>query len=355
MGKKRPPAPLPPSDPRYANQTAFRIAERAWKRRQHPPELLATLISPADNAESAIRAGKLSSDATTNATHTGLPPLRVYTVPSVPGLILLPNLFTQQAERDLARVCLRDYACPPNVTNLDTHWVIPDEGLWNVYIRHRERLQDASAFGTGTDDFSNTSKETILIDPPTTNTYHLTPLTPRDALPRLRWASLGLQYNWSRKEYHPTRRPPIPSAIDNISAAIVACVQGLTQYPLERWRAEGGIVNFYGPRDALMAHQDRSEKNKDAPLVSFSLGNACVYLIGTTSRDDEPTAIKLQSGDGLVMHGACRLAYHAVPRILENTIPSHYAPDAEEEGDWTPFAEYMASNRININVRQVEN
>jgi alkylated DNA repair protein alkB homolog 1 len=62
-----------------------------------------------------------------------------------------------------------------------------------------------------------------------------------------------------------------------------------------------------------------------------------------------------------------------VPRILEDTLPGHLGPhldvsnrssqfydlqDRRDEDespgvDWAPFAEYMKTTRININVRQV--
>jgi hypothetical protein len=41
-----------------------------------------------------------------------------------------------------------------------------------------------------------------------------------------------------------------------------------------------------------------------------------------------------------------------VPRILENTLPDHLAAQFDEP-QWAHFAEYMATTRININVRQV--
>lgn len=41
-----------------------------------------------------------------------------------------------------------------------------------------------------------------------------------------------------------------------------------------------------------------------------------------------------------------------VPRILEDTMPPHFDPAAEDEG-WTPYAEYLRTTRINVNVRQV--
>lgn len=42
-----------------------------------------------------------------------------------------------------------------------------------------------------------------------------------------------------------------------------------------------------------------------------------------------------------------------VPRILEGTLPPHFAV-SESDTDWTEdFEEFMRGTRINVNVRQV--
>lgn len=41
-----------------------------------------------------------------------------------------------------------------------------------------------------------------------------------------------------------------------------------------------------------------------------------------------------------------------VPRILEGTTPPHLGLDVDEEG-WEPYAQYIRTTRINLNVRQV--
>ncbi len=51
---------------------------------------------------------------------------------------------------------------------------------------------------------------------------------------------------------------------------------------------------------------------------------------------------------------ACRRAYHGVPRILEGTLPAYLDEGATVTEDmWAPYARYMRTARININVRQV--
>jgi len=67
-----------------------------------------------------------------------------------------------------------------------------------------------------------------------------------------------------------------------------------------------------------------------------------VFLIGGLTRDTEPVSILLRSGDGVIMSGpACRRAFH-----------DHLAAQLDKPR-WASFAEYMATTRININVRQV--
>lgn len=142
-----------------------------------------------------------------------------------------------------------------------------------------------------------------------------------------------------------------------------------------------------------MGHVDRSEVSSTTPLVSISyaapftfrrlllaqsiscsLGNAAIFLIGGSTRDIKPLPVLLRSGDVVIMSGPrCRRAFHGeslaifaprlatessngdtlvgVPRILEGTLPVHLQDSSEL--CWEPFAAYMMTTRININVRQV--
>ena len=86
-----------------------------------------------------------------------------------------------------------------------------------------------------------------------------------------------------------------------------------------------------------------------------SLGNAAIFLVGGLTRDVAPISIMLRSGDIIVMSGpACRRAYHGVPRILEGTLPAYLEEGANiDDRLSTPYARYMNTTRININVRQV--
>jgi len=63
-------------------------------------------------------------------------------------------------------------------------------------------------------------------------------------------------------------------------------------------------------------HQDRDEEVFDAPVLSLSLGDTCVFRIGGKNRNDPTRTIRLSSGDALVLGGEARLAFHGVERII---------------------------------------
>ncbi|CAO3593941.1 unnamed protein product [Absidia cylindrospora] len=93
----------------------------------------------------------------------------------------------------------------------------------------------------------------------------------------------------------------------------------------------------------------------DAPLISISLGNACIYLLGGPDRNTEPVALYLQSGDIIAMAKPCRRSFHGVPRIIEGTLPDYLASDGEftDAPQWSLFGKYMETSRLNLNMRQV--
>ena len=62
--------------------------------------------------------------------------------------------------------------------------------------------------------------------------------------------------------------------------------------------------------------QDNIEPDLSHPIVSLSLGCACIFLLGGENRDDEPLAFLLRSGDAVLMSQQCRRCYHAVPRYV---------------------------------------
>ncbi|AEW97335.1 MULTISPECIES: alpha-ketoglutarate-dependent dioxygenase AlkB family protein [Streptomycetaceae] len=81
------------------------------------------------------------------------------------------------------------------------------------------------------------------------------------------------------------------------------------------------LVNFYGEGAAMGMHRDADERSA-APVVSLSLGDACVFRFGNPGTRTRPwTDVELRSGDLFVFGGPSRLAYHGVPRTRPGTAP----------------------------------
>jgi alkylated DNA repair protein (DNA oxidative demethylase) len=96
---------------------------------------------------------------------------------------------------------------------------------------------------------------------------------------------------------------------------------------LKAWAELGGyahppescLVNYYGPTAKMGLHQDRDEQDFAAPVVSLSLGDTGLFRIGGTKRSDPARSLRLASGDGLVLAGDARLAFHGIDRIMPGT------------------------------------
>ena len=103
--------------------------------------------------------------------------------------------------------------------------------------------------------------------------------------------------------------PPIPKAL-------IALWNEIARYPHS---PEACLINFYGSTAKMGLHQDRDEKDFDAPVVSVSLGDCCLFRVGGRKRSDPTRSFRLSSGDALVLGGDTRLAFHGVDRIYPGT------------------------------------
>lgn len=281
------------------------------------------------------------------------------------GFFLIKNAIPIEMQKEITEISLVEVAKPPNVSNLDSHFKLDPQGIWNQFAAWKggncgkepkiekrifEKLHSdtASANDKGLAKiysvYDPVSK--IVIDSPVDSMLKNEDVPISKVLNRLRWITIGHQYNWSTKEYHFDRVPEFNLRLSEISNLIMTDVYPLTGYLPTKWKAEAGIVNFYQPGDSLTAHQDRSEVNESAPLISISIGLAGVFLLGTENRDDEPIALYLESGDLAIMSGNARKAFHSMTRIIPDTLP-------EELKNWGLFGEHLSHSRINLNIRQV--
>lgn len=111
---------------------------------------------------------------------------------------------------------------------------------------------------------------------------------------------------------HPHTDEPWPAIPDRLQALW----REAAAYPHP---PEACLVNFYDETARLGLHQDRDEADLAAPVVSVSLGDACLFRVGERVRGGRTTSLKLVSGDVLVMGGEGRLAFHGVDRLYPGT------------------------------------
>lgn len=99
---------------------------------------------------------------------------------------------------------------------------------------------------------------------------------------------------------------------------------------------DAALVNFYDDAAAMGMHQDKDERS-NAPVVSLSIGDTCLFRFGNTSTRTKPyTDVTLRSGDLFVFGGASRFAYHGIPKVHPGTAPAECG---------------LSSGRINITMR----
>ena len=81
------------------------------------------------------------------------------------------------------------------------------------------------------------------------------------------------------------------------------------------------LVNRYEPGSRLTLHQDRNERDFQAPVVSVSLGLPAVFLFGGLERADSTKRISLLHGDVVVWGGPSRLAFHGIGKLDDGDHP----------------------------------
>lgn len=94
------------------------------------------------------------------------------------------------------------------------------------------------------------------------------------------------------------------------------------------------LVNRYEPGSRLSLHQDKNERDYDAPIVSVSLGMSAMFLFGGNERADKALRVPLFHGDVVVWGGVDRLRYHGVMPMKDLPHPK------------------LGSQRINFTLRK---
>ena len=168
------------------------------------------------------------------------------------------------------------------------------------------------------------------------------------AFNQLHWASLGYHYNWTNRTYAEHEYSTFPADLATLSTRFSSAL-ALSLHP------SAAIVNYYTLHSSMLAHIDNAELSLLPPIVSLSLGQPAVFLLGAASKSVRPTAVWLRSGDVMVMGGESRRCYHGVPRVVkEREWGGVGGGVGEGVGGMGRVREYLNGHRINVNIRQVE-
>lgn len=81
------------------------------------------------------------------------------------------------------------------------------------------------------------------------------------------------------------------------------------------------LINRYEVGTRLTLHQDRDERDRQAPIVSVSLGLSATFLFGGLARKDKQQRVPLMHGDVVVWGGPSRMRHHGVLPIKPGEHP----------------------------------
>ena len=178
---------------------------------------------------------------------------RVVPIPSREGGYVVCDALCRRISVELIQHCVADCLMPPNLTNLHAHSTEQEQATFvDIWATEKQHL--------------DTLPENCLKLPKSMS-----------IMGRMRWVTLGYQYDWTERKYYPEAFVPFPSQLADLCKELgQALGKNNTIDP------QAAIVNFY-PENAVMGgHVDDAEWTYDHPVYSISLGSPCVFLLGTS-------------------------------------------------------------------------
>lgn len=279
----------------------------------------------------------------------------VFCLDNHPGFFFIPGAISIEKQCQWIRESLLSFPQPPNRTNHNAIY----GPICNLFIAARENKVLVEDNKTGQDgglksdsfDSKLTGSSWNFCEQCGTSASgnRLKSVQASVLLRKLRWSTLGLQFDWSKRNYDvslPYNK--IPEALSQLAKRLAAPAMPLGK----EFLPEAAIVNYFGSGDTLGGHLDDMEADWSKPIVSMSLGCKAIFLLGGKSRLDEPMAMFLRSGDVVLMAGEARECFHGVPRIFTDEENAEITPIEHRfsEQDDRSFLEYIRTSRININI-----
>jgi alkylated DNA repair dioxygenase AlkB len=306
----------------------------------------------------------------------------VYGLSEFPGFFYAPQALSKSLQLRLAHAALSTYCEPPHVTNLNTIPPTIESSLSSSEMDNSASATEATALRTyaigcadaispsmwelwkleqrnvlqnGDDDKTSKRGDGSTRRKRSGARNVVTSSTNRNCLNRssrkLAWATMGYHYDWSWRCYHKDAKSLMPNELQRLGRLFAHTAFLLLanddkdnenekqeaaaddhairkqQRPPFSFTASAAIVNFYNSKSSMGGHRDDLELALEKPVVSVSLGQSAILLLGGATKDDEPVVpILVRPGDVMIMAGQSRLNYHAMVRLVPNDMDAECGP-----------------------------
>ncbi|XP_010530546.1 PREDICTED: alpha-ketoglutarate-dependent dioxygenase alkB [Tarenaya hassleriana] len=351
-----------------ADRTAFRRAEKKYKlyykqdskfskKKKQPKQVdLSDVLDFKSALEDYINKGVLPQGI--RVTKCGLDDTQVFYLENHPGFYFIPGALGLEEQCKWIKESLANFPQPPNRTNHNAIYGpisnLFDAAKENMVLVREDNQPDSHDPASGSCISNGEFHSWKFVDEDFAKAKGKTWKTvPASVLLRkLRWSTLGLQFDWSKRNYDISLpHNKIPDALCQLVKRLAAIAMPVG----EEFSPEAAIVNYFGLGDTLGGHLDDMERDWSKPIVSMSLGCKAIFLLGGKSREEPPQAMFLRSGDVVLMAGEARECFHGVPRVFTDEENAEIGPleSALSHGSDSSFLEYIKTSRININIRQV--
>lgn len=154
---------------------------------------------------------------------------------------------------------------------------------------------------------------------------------------RYAWLADEKGFRYSETDISGNPIPPIPNEIMEI----------VNELAPDNFVAENCLINFYQDKivdgkmkkSHLGLHQDKTEKDLTAPIISISIGQAAIFQLGGLEKTDPIDEIEVVSGDVMILGGKSRNAFHGIKHLIPNSCPKELKMKTEA--------------RLNLTIRQI--
>ncbi|PPS10522.1 hypothetical protein GOBAR_AA10105 [Gossypium barbadense] len=282
----------------------------------------------------------------------------IFGLENSPGFYFFPGALTLDEQCTWIRESLTNFPQPPNRTNhnviygpISNLFVAAKEG--KVFIEEETSDNGLDSEPSASVSNGDSHRWKFYEEDIARSRGKACKTVPASVLLRkLRWSTLGLQFDWSNRNYAVSLpHNKIPNALCQLAKRMAEPAMPIGE---EFW-PEAAIVNYFGSGDTLGGHLDDMEADWSKPIVSMrnyavslphnkipnalcrlakrmaepampigeefrpeaaivnyfgSFGCKAIFLLGGKSRQDEPLAMFLRSGDVVLMAGEARECFH---------------------------------------------